>query len=223
MVFVTSSYANEHVESQHRIGSHGMVLFTDGMNLFASHMPLYSTPHDYQLIYQVKTSKQQLIINYLKSVATESSDRYLARMVTILPQPFDLNLLINQQPLSIPATVFKGHFERGGTPWFEDIQFEFVQMLVNKKVTLPRANTKTKEHQWMMRELSLSKDKIFIHLINEKPSFDAIVIGSNCPITKNSTLVTAKREVEISPLLPKTHCEKQSILYYETQDFRSDL
>jgi len=218
IVTTSSSIAREHAAEHNRMGSHGMVLFTDGINLYANHLPLYRKPHDYQLIYRVNTNQKQNIIDYLQADTRQSTDNYLTNMLTILPEPFDLNRLVNQQPLAIAATVFKGHFERGGKEWLKGIQFEFVQMLVNKQITVAPSTDKTKAHQWLVKELALTTGKLFIHSINEKPSFDAIVIGKNCPITLNNLILSQPLEKK-SPLLLKTPCKQQSILYYETQDF----
>jgi len=214
------SNAHEHKEKHQRMGSHGMVLFTDGTNLYANHLPLYRKPHDYQLIYQVNTNQNQNIIDYLQGHATKLSDHYLTQMVTILPAPFDLNRLVNQQSLVIAATVFKGHFERGGKSWLNGIKFEFEKMLVNKKITLVESSGKAKAQQWLVRELALKTDKLFIHLINEKPSFDAIILGKNCADTASTnTMLVEQTSDEKSSLLLTTSCQQQSILYYETQDF----
>jgi len=214
------SNAHEHKEKHQRMGSHGMVLFTDGTNLYANHLPLYRKPHDYQLIYQVNTNKNQSIIDYLQGYAPKSSDHYLTHMVTILPEPFDLNRLVNQQSLVIAATVFKGHFERGGKSWLYDVQFEFEKMLVNKQITVAENFDKRKKQQWLVRDLALKTDRLFIHVINEKPSFDALIIGKNCPDTlEAATVLTAPPIDNKSPSLLKTPCKQQSILYYETQDF----
>jgi len=202
------------------MGSHGMVLFTDGTNLYANHLPLYRKPHDYQLIYQVKTKQNQKIIDYLQGDSSLSADKYLSQMVSILPEPFDLNRLIENQPLTLSVTVFKGHFERGGKTWLKDIQFEFVHMLVNKQIIVSKNDVKTKTQQWLVGELASTTDKLFIHVINEKPSFDAIVIGNGCPSTiKNNTKVTSKSTGKASHWSLKTRCKKQRVLYYETQDF----
>jgi len=220
MVSVFSS--NAHQESKHiqRMGSHGMVLFTDGTNLYANHLPLYQKPHDYQLIYQVNTKQNQKIIDYLQGDSSLSADKYLSQMVTILPEPYDLNRLIENQPLTLSATVFKGHFERGGKTWLEDIQLDFVKMLVNKKITVSNSDVKTRKQQWLVRELALTTDKLFIHVINKKPSYDALIIGKNCPDTLEAdTLLIAPPIDNKSPLLLKTLCKQQSTLYYETQDF----
>lgn len=85
--YVASSYATgsknkqPHSHLTHsRIGSHGMVLITDGIKLYASHLPLYHKPHDYQLLYQISTKHQSEIINQLQQHKT----------ITILPDKFDL-------------------------------------------------------------------------------------------------------------------------------------
>jgi len=222
LLMVSAFSSNAHQESKHlhRMGSHGMVLFTDGTTLYANHLPLYRKPHDYQLIYQVNTKQNQKIIDYLQGDSSLSADKYLSQMVTILPEPFDLNRLIENQQLTLSTTVFKGHFERGGKTWLEDIQLEFVKMLVNKQITVSNNDVKTQKQQWLVRELALTTDKLFIHVINEKPSYDALIIGRECSDTLGTnTMLIAQPIDNKSPLLLKTPCKQQRLLYYETQDF----
>ena len=88
----------------HLIGSHGMVLINDKQaGSFVSHLPLYRSPHNYQIIYKVQLP-QEVPIEQLA----------VSGMVTVLPDNFDLNRLVNGESFTINAKFFQGHFERGG-------------------------------------------------------------------------------------------------------------
>ncbi len=94
----------------HAHGVHGMVLFGEPGRVFASHLPLYRHPHDWQVVLELTpagTEAQQLV------------DRLLAEggLATIEPERFDIWRLKPgaSEPLrQFNATLYREHFERGG-------------------------------------------------------------------------------------------------------------
>jgi len=222
-----SSNAEKHSLDHSRMGSHGMVLFTDGNLLFASHLPLYHRPHDLQLIYRIKTAKKEEIIAYLQADKSKIKPNSRKTMVTILPQPFDLNKLTLNESLKINVTVFKGHFERGGSAWLEQQNVEFTTMVFNQQIITSHANrslVSNKTHQWAVIDVpaagTLNQHKLFVHIINEKPSFDAIVLGTTCS-EQHASQMNIKTKIHNENLQLNINCKKQSLLYFETQDFET--
>jgi len=209
-----NSNQHDHNKQHSRVGSHGMALFTDGKTLFASHMPLYNTPHDYQLIYQVESNQKNKIMRYFK---LKYSDAKSNRLVSILPQRFDLNLLINNHPLITKADVYMGHFERDGEIWLKDVQFRFTKLVFKKQILKDEDNTlKT---QWQVLKTGSNQDHIFVHIIKSQPSFDAIILAKECNVATESNLLTIQT-IQNKPVIPESfNCKKQTVLYYETQDF----
>jgi len=194
---------------QQRIGSHGMVLVTDGVALYASHMPLYRAPHDYQLVYLVESSVKSDIIEHLSS-------NHDNNMVTILPAKFDLNTLINGASLTVATQFFKGHFERGGEPWLSDARFTFSKPLFRRSLSgikQPRDNIV----MWKQLSTATTLTELYVHHINTRPSFDALVLGRGCNADKVSgrlqeiTVVTLKQQF--------SQCDSAKVLYVETADF----
>lgn len=97
--------------AEHAHGIHGMVLFSDGQRLFASHMPLYQHPHDYQVALQLSSPENPALIARLAETP----------LLTIAPEAFDLRRLEPAHPTALQqfqAAVYLGHFERGGERWF---------------------------------------------------------------------------------------------------------
>jgi len=218
--------AKKHPLDHARMGSHGMVLFTNGSQLFASHLPLYQKPHNHQLIYLIDTVKKQEVIAYLLTDETALEPNHLKRMVTILPQPFDLNKLILNEPLKVSSTVFKGHFERGGSAWFEQQNVEFTTLVFNQQVVIYSADknlARTDSHQWAVIDVptagSINQNKLYVHIINEKPSFDAIVLGTACPEHQIASRMNMNTQIQTDHLQLNLNCKKQTLLYFETQDF----
>lgn len=212
---VVKSHSNIHQQpSGSRIGSHGMVLFTNGKSLFASHMPLYNKPHDYQLIYKVESNFKNTIIDNLKAKLTSNKAEPL---ISILPQRFDLNVLIENKPLNIRADVYMGHFERGGDIWLKDAQFKFTELIFKKQII--NNNIDAKRSLWQQLNIGLGQDKLYVHIIKSAPSFDAIILASDCGSIMKTDFYETKF-IKNPPILPESvNCKKQTILYYETQDF----
>ncbi|BDX05500.1 hypothetical protein [Planctobacterium marinum] len=196
-----------------RIGSHGMVLFTDGHHLFASHLPLYQAPHDYQLIYQIKMAREAQYIGYLTS--QENTTEHSA-VLTLLPEDFDLNRLIEGESFSLEATVFQGHFERGGKRWAQDT-VEFEQLIYRRHLSgsLPESAPVT---QWQVIPLP-SKRHLLVHQIRKAPSFDAIYLGDNCIEPPESPLNVWVAKENQSLTVDIRHCQHHHPLYIEFQDF----
>lgn len=222
LVFIITTFTSANAESnidQHkdkhkhgRIGSHGMVLITDGNKLFASHLPLYSYPHDYQLIYSVSTQVDQDVINYLINGNGT---------VTILPDIFDLNLLINHPTNSytINAKLYKGHFERGGKLWSEQVRLTFKDKLFQRKL----AQQNSSHDEWTTVALS-ANTSMYIHNISDKPSFDSIVITSDCPqtlkVNANRKRLLHTKDYTLDAIRENFRpCEKSKVVYFETADF----
>jgi len=207
------SKQHDHDKQHSRVGSHGMALFTDGKTLFASHMPLYNKPHDYQLIYQVESNQKNKIINYFN---LKQADTKTNRLVSILPQRFDLNLLINNHPLIAKADVYMGHFERDGEIWLKDVQFRFTKLVFKKQILKDDNTLKT---QWQVLKTGSKQDYIFVHIIKSQPSFDAIILAKECDVITEANLLKMQT-IQKKPVISESfNCEKQTVLYYETQDF----
>ncbi len=212
-LFSMPVWAADHAE-HNRIGSHGMVMFTDGQSLYSSHLPLYRSPHDYQLIYRVETQAKEQLIELLSQ-----------GMVTILPDKFDLNLLISGNTFVKNTRVFLGHFERGGKEIFTDATFGFAELIFKRKIsTLPN---KTKTEQFYLIKSATKNTELLIHAIQPRPSFDLIawLKNNSCDVIKEfetATIQLDANEVEALADWSKklTSCGTVETLYFETQDFK---
>ena len=200
-----------HERSNGRMGVHGMALFTDGVKLYASHMPLYHFPHDYQLIYEVESTHQPALIAYLTTNSLNTHKE--APLLSIVPEVFDLNLLINGESLGVSATLFKGHFEREGTEWLIDQNLFFKKQLFKQR--LEKKDESGSKH-WS--QVVLNGQSLYIHSINNAPSFDALVWGKACPhLDHNKSSIDVPSKMQIRAMF--STCSSHQIAYYETQDF----
>ncbi len=157
----TSHASHDSQQSSKYMGSHGMALLLSPFDdLIAHHLPLYRAPHDYQILYKVSFTENNDIISEMAANG----------LVTILPDNFDLKRLIDKNSFSINATIYDGHFERGGKALFTtNINFE--KAVYVRQIIL---NDSYSETQFDITYVS--KDtQLAIHVIDKKPSFDALV------------------------------------------------
>ena len=190
----------------HLIGSHGMVLINDKQaGSFVSHLPLYRSPHNYQIIYKVQLP-QEVPIEQLA----------VSGMVTVLPDNFDLNRLVNGESFTINAKFFQGHFERGGQ-LSHSAKLTFVSAVLVKKV----APTQRKSNAQFYTVAINNNQAIFAHIIQPSPSFDAIgfmpqpnnLKTIQCAKPAKLDLITIRQQLK--------QCGFPEPAYIETQDFKS--
>ncbi|QHJ12668.1 hypothetical protein FX988_02926 [Paraglaciecola mesophila] len=162
----------EHTAHKHYIGVHGMaLLFAQDGSAYGHHLPLYSPPHDYQIVYQLKIVKR-LSANLLKGQPNEASKPIspLKRhgLLTIKPDPFDLRLLVKGDTFKVKATVYQGHFERGGEALFTS-EITFVKPIYREKIALEKGS----QPRFVPVKLNES-ETLILHQITSRPSFDVI-------------------------------------------------
>ncbi|MBH0088832.1 hypothetical protein [Pseudoalteromonas sp. NSLLW218] len=195
-------------KSHSYVGFHGMALILANDKVLASHMPLYTTPHDYQIVYEVTTSDTHLKIikDALRKAANEQSQ------ISILPSNFDLNLLINKKTPTLNTTVFNGHFERGGTAIFST-KLTFKNPLYVKKLAI----TQPVKAEFDLIKVSAGQG-VVIHKIQSKPSYDSL---SLVPLTRGKYNGELECDSAINTTLASklTACFKNAPSYLETQDF----
>ena len=105
--------------------THGMLVFGT-KKVFASHLPMFHSPHDYQAVFQIRFDPETLK-TYLNDKAGSPDSIY-----TLVPEPFVLPEL-SHHPLSIKAVLYHGHFEREGTPITGSVMVEFAKYAVFSK------------------------------------------------------------------------------------------
>ena len=97
-----------------RAGVHRMLLFGDNA-VFASHLPMFRSPHDYQVVLEVE------LPDGVRRAYVRDRQRTGERVYTLEPEPFVLPYRL-QEGAPFKATLYHGHFERGGTPLRSGVQ-----------------------------------------------------------------------------------------------------
>lgn len=156
-------------------GVHGM-LMAGAATVFLSHLPMFVTPHDYQVILEATLTRPghdphaEYIADRTRTGAT---------LYTLEPERFVLPRLAAASPLqSFKGSVYRGHFERFPTQAAKAA----ARVLQNVDVTITRvihfahfdpAATKPAELEYL---LFGKGDELFLaHTITRPPDFDQIV------------------------------------------------
>lgn len=207
LLLIVSAFANSEQQHQHSlVGSHGMVLFQDRtQQLYASHLPLYYHPHDHQIVYKVSITGDTNVNNLLKQ-----------GMVTVLPDVFDLSVLLEGKPLSISTKFYQGHFERGGK------QVEQHKLMFTEPVylrTVKKEGVKPKS-QFDIVQVS-EQQSLYIHQIDQPPSFDLLGLIDNHKVKTNTVLCDKAKELSQQALMAfSKECGLPKPIYIEYKDFQ---
>lgn len=186
-------------------GIHGMVVFNNASALYASHLPLYRKPHNAQLIYKIEAKDPALIF------LVRDAD-----MVTIKPEKFNLQRLMRGEELTVKADVYIGHFERGGSRIYEQVELTFSKQIYLRMLEDLGEPTTAQIYD----EVELKKGlRILVHQIQGSPSYDHLILlyqNIGC-ITQVDTGKAVPTEQTLINRL--SFCGSMKPLYYETQDF----
>lgn len=146
-------------------GAHGMAVFGDGEQLFASHLPMFHAPHDHQLVMQIRLSNSDADASLRASLAREPT------LWTIDPEPFALRELWTGARNTFRAKLFQGHFERGGRLVHRRVQVEVIRV-VEHRALIPSAACEPSSHYSV---LHTQKNLFAFKQIRCKPDFDHLI------------------------------------------------
>jgi len=155
----------QHNHSSDKPSVHGMTIMgTD--KIYASHLPMFRSPHDYQIILelQLPPAAQKTYLETLKANPTEV-------LYTIEPEVFVLPTMV-QATKKFKANFYKGHFERGGIKFLENVEVTISQVIYFKQFN-PKA-TKPAQLQYIL--FGNEKEQFLAHQITSRPDFDENLI-----------------------------------------------
>jgi hypothetical protein len=134
--------------------------------LFASHLPLYAHPHDWQVLLRLRVRDAALA----RAIRTELR---AGHQLTLEPERFDLLRLepSAHAPLKrFKGRLYRGHFERGGTLW-QDTEFEVERTLVFRRLSADAPKPEQMQY-FAFRDRGIV---YLVHRIHGRPDFDHIV------------------------------------------------
>lgn len=149
-------------------GEHGMALFGGKDGLYASHLPMFHAPHDYQVILQVHVADSATDVALRQRLDGKTA------LWTIAPEKFDLERLAPQaaQPLArFKADLVEGHFEQGGKTQFGGATLVVDKVLLFRQLSPAAAVRDTARYV----QIGSGKHRYLVKQIDSRPDYDHIV------------------------------------------------
>ena len=198
---------------------HGMLLF-GSKHIYISHLPMFHSPHDYQMLAELELPPEAL--------AAYQSARHKEKLFTLVPERFSLPEMA-AHPKPFKAVLYQGHFERGGNPISKEISVKILKVLHFRKFQPEAARPEEAS------ALLFGEDEEFFsaHFISAKPDFDQVSeLALSQPLPAGKALLFEAKGVSNLEPLPtgKAFTFKQSEsgqelelqvkreLYFETDD-----
>lgn len=161
-------------------GIHGMLLFGDEEALYLSHLPMFASPHNFQVILEVgfDDAVQNTLLSDFQAAGAD--------IHTFVPHPFPITELQGQggeapARTSIRGTIFRGHFERGGKPIATDVVATVRQVVYFVELDV----TEKHGEDWELSYLCFGRPgRLYLaHAIKARPDFDHVVSVRMVPET----------------------------------------
>jgi hypothetical protein len=159
------------------VGVHGMLLAGgqrtgDALRspVYASHLPMFMPPHNFQVIMRITGAAADSYGDFVAHFGT-------ADIYTFRPEPFSITEL-DPPPggpalTSLRGSLFRGHFERGGSLIAKDTSFEVDQVICFRPLNPDTAPAVGGQLRYLCFG---QRDAAFLaHLITAPPDFDQIL------------------------------------------------
>lgn len=143
--------------------THGM-LVAGVDTVYLSHLPMPHSPHDYQLIFQAQLPEQALA-RYREDAAAHPQDYY-----TLVPSERWVLPDTIKPGAGFRADLYRGHFERGGTPVARDLQVGVARIVHFRRFEPGR---KPDPAAWIA--FGSGRERFLAHRIEAAPDMDQIV------------------------------------------------
>ena len=200
-------------------GEHGMALFGGQQGLYASHLPMFHAPHDYQVILQVH-------------VADPATDAALRRRLdgktalwTIAPEKFELSRLAQASaaPLrQFKADLVQGHFEQGGKTQFAAATIVVDKVLMFRQLSPAQKTSSDASYV----QIGSGSQRYLVKQIDSRPDFDHIVSyaaaagASTAAITLNKQSLEQPQAAALAAALHVPASAIRGTVYFYTDDLK---
>lgn len=182
----TAEAAPHHHPSADKPSTHGMLVFGSKGKVYVSHLPMFHTPHDYQLIAELELPEKAKAI-YLGSIAANPAEP----VYTLVPETFVLPEMV-AHPKPFGASLVRGHFERGGTEIASEITVKLGRILHFRKFD-PQAQRPALATYLLF---GTAEESFVAHFISARPDFDHVARVNTSLVSKEKALVIVSERLE---------------------------
>lgn len=161
--FLLAQVVHQHHSLSDKPAVHGMLVFGTS-KVYLSHLPMFYSPHDYQVLIEASLSADALKIYQNALVKTPHS------LYTIVPEKFVLPSLLTETH-AFKGDLYAGHFEKGGVRIAHNITIDVVKVIYFQKLT-PLLVKPKKSHVILFGN---HEEQFIMHQIHAAPDFDQVV------------------------------------------------
>ena len=200
-------------------GEHGMALFGGKQGLYASHLPMFHAPHDYQVVLQIH------IADPVTDAALRQRLNGKTALWTIAPEKFELSRLAPEAstPLrQFKADVVAGHFEQGGKTQYAASTIVVDKVLMFHKLSPEQHISGSASYI----QIGSGSQRYLIKEIDSRPDYDHIVsyrASSGASMNSITLVKQALREPTRAEFATALHAKPDAIrgtVYYYTDDLK---
>lgn len=200
-------------------GQHGMALFGGKDGLYASHLPMFHAPHDYQVVLRVRVADAKL------DAALKNRLDGKTALWTVAPENFELDRLGPNaaEPLRrFKADLVLGHFEQGGKTQYGGATLLVEQVLLFRQLSPVAKSNVTANYV----QIGNGEQRFLIKEIDSRPDFDHIIsyrAASHAPYAPVTVAKNGMAEPDAKALAAALHAVPSAIrgtVYFYTDDLR---
>jgi len=170
-------------------GEHGMALFGGAEGLYASHLPMFHAPHNYQVLLQVHIADPKLDAAVRRRLNGKTA------LWTIAPEKFELDRLASgaAQPLQqFKADLVLGHFEQGGKT-----EYAGATVVVDRVIMFRQLDAQQRsQSRASYVQLGTGTQRFLVKEIDSRPDFDHILAYRAAPGAATATVSVPKRGLD---------------------------
>lgn len=198
-------------------GQHGMALFGGAKGLYASHLPMFHPPHDYQVILRLRIADKSLDGQLRRHLGSKVA------LWTLSPEEFDLDRLApdSKAPLTgFKADIVQGHFEQGGKTRHRAVTVMVEKVLVFRKLSATPAVTGSARYL----QIGSGSERFLVKEIDSRPDFDHIVAittradAPRDPVTLHKAALAEPSVRMLRDALPAS--KVRGTVYFYTDDLK---
>ena len=185
-------------------GSHGMLVVGSDV-VYLSHLPMFHVPHNYQLIFEAGLDAK-VLAEYRRDSAAHPDTYY-----TLVPT--DRWVLPNTivEGAGFRADLYRGHFERGGTPIRQGITVKVRRIVHFRRFDAGRTPDPT---QWIA--FGRGREHFLAHRIEAAPDMDQIVQLPALPSEGQAVRLSREGELKAGDVVHSNAVQR--VLYTEYGD-----
>ncbi len=198
-------------------GEHGMALFGGSGGLYASHLPMFHAPHDYQVVLQLHVANPAVDAALRKRLNGKTA------LWTLAPEKFELDRLAPQaaRPLKqFKADLVLGHFEQGGKTQYASATVVVDKVLMFRQLSPAQKTSAGARYV----QIGSGKQRFLLKEIDSRPDYDHIVAYDAAAGASTDAITIAKQGVQqpddgmLAAALQAPRAAIRGTVYFSTED-----